>query len=137
MKAPSADMSSQNAYLLVRALALQVRLLTLDQMRRGWFPASKLVSDEATDCADHLVTAGLLERRVVEAHPVIDLKKPLFAWAPGSRHPSASDFQAIADASRMRWNSPHLAVEVFTAWRANERSINRPFTRPQKYWGFF
>ena len=101
-------------FALLRALALQVRALTVDQIRRAWFHESDN-SLAVAGCCDRLVQSDLLQRRTMEAHPLLELNAPLYAWKPRQRHPSAADFRAIADASQSRWNKPHMAVEVIIA----------------------
>jgi hypothetical protein len=101
-------------FALLRALAVQVRAFTVDQIRRGWF-VEKENSRAALECCDRLEQCDLLTRRIMEAHPSIELRSPLYAWKPGQRHPTVTDFRAIAQASQARWNKPHTAVEVFVA----------------------
>ncbi len=105
---------AQCDFALLRALAVQVRALTVDQIRRGWF-VEEQDSHAVIECCDRLERSDLLMRRIMEAHPRIELKSPLYAWKPTQRHPTASDFRAIAQASQARWNKPHTAVQVFVA----------------------
>ena len=101
-------------FALLRALAVQVRALTVDQIRRGCF-LQENSSQAVLECCDRLQRSGLVTRRIMEAHPRIELKAPVYAWKPGQRQPTAADFRAIAQASQVRWNKSHAAEEVVIA----------------------
>lgn len=99
---------------LVRCLALQVRMLTLDQVTRGWFGAAA-ANGEAEEWLTVLIRASFVERRRVEAHPVVRLDRPLLSWRPGLPSPKTKVFEEIAQTSRARWTLPEVPTDVFIA----------------------
>src|SRR5690606_12525927 len=57
-------------------------------------------------------TAGFVEIHRVNAHPLLPVGAPLFAWHPGLDEP---DCERIAAHCRNRWVSPAVAVTVCVA----------------------
>ncbi|MDZ4684003.1 MAG: hypothetical protein SH850_02870 [Planctomycetaceae bacterium] len=100
---------------LLRTIALRVRLVTATQIVRGWFADATNRERSPEDVIARLVTAGLMEHRRTEAHPLLDLRQPLFAWKAGTPEPSDNQLRAIAERSRARWDQPHQSVEVSLA----------------------
>jgi len=99
---------------IVAAIAVRIRLLSAPQVVRGWLSQESSAAELADRVLERLESASLLARHVVEAHPMLELTRPLYAWNVGDRPPSDRRFQSIAAASRARWNLPHRPVEVFT-----------------------
>lgn len=86
---------------LVRALALDVRLATPDQVRRGWgWPPSDSGLRNCRQRLRKLVDAGLLRATMVPSTPMLDLKEPVVVWEPGDPTP---DFDAASHALKSRW----------------------------------
>lgn len=86
---------------LVRALALDVRLATPDQIRRGWgWPDSDSGLRNCRERLKKLVEAGLLRAASVPCTPLLDLTQPVLEWNPGDPTP---DFDAVSHALQSRW----------------------------------
>lgn len=86
---------------LIRALALDVRLATPDQVRRGWgWPPSDSGLRNCRERLRKLVDAGLLRAANVPSTPLLDLKEPVVVWEPGDPSP---DFDAASHALKSRW----------------------------------
>lgn len=106
---------------IARALALQVRMLTVNQIARVWFSDSEHSPDAANDALARLELSGLVESRLFEAHPVIRLTQPLFAWNPGEPPPSSRQLEALAEISRSRWKKQQVPVRTYSATKAGAR----------------
>jgi len=98
---------------LLDALTLRVRLLTLRQVTELWWPTG-----ENQRCArrrlESLAAADLIEIHRVNAHPLLPVTNPLFAWKPGEVEP---DFEQMAGKCRNRWNRPAMPMTVCVAGR--------------------
>ena len=96
---------------LLDALTLRVRLLTLRQVTELWWPTG-----ENQRCArrrlDALAEAQLVEIHRVNAHPLLPVTSPLFAWQPGDAEP---DSEELAEKCQKRWNRPALPMTVCVA----------------------
>jgi hypothetical protein len=113
--------AQREAFLILRAMALQVRMMTPEQIGRGWFSKAAAPQDSAAEVIDCLECAGLIERRVFEARPLIRLTRPLFSWNPGDPSPTLEDFDDLSATSRNRWKEPHEPVEIVTATKTAAR----------------
>jgi len=103
---------------IARALALQVRLLTTEQVAKGWFQDAADPHTSAMNALARLAHAGLIEPLTQEAHPLLPLEQPLFVWNVGDPCPNPLDFVQLAVQSQMRWHKPHVPVSL---WRATKR----------------
>ena len=96
---------------LLDTLTLRVRLLTLRQVTELWWP-----SGDNQRCArrrlDWLSAAKLVEIHRVNAHPLLPVTSPLFAWQPGETEP---DCEQLAESCRERWNKPAVPMTVCVA----------------------
>jgi len=61
---------------ILRAFALQVRLMTVDQIARIWFSNAPTPTEYSRDAVGRLEEAGLLRRQIVEAHPLGGMNGP-------------------------------------------------------------
>lgn len=95
---------------ILRALALQVRFLSLDQVLCGWFESSS--KQNALESMNALVDAGLVCKEVYEIHPPIPLDSPVLSWKPGEPKPSREEFENLASKLENRWTR-RLASEEF------------------------
>lgn len=100
---------------ILRALAVQIRIVSLDQVARGWFPAATNAKAEAMAALCRLEHCDLICRRLVEAHPVIPLPRPMFIWKPTESDPSDDVLEEIAAKSSDRWSDDDAPVEVYYA----------------------
>ena len=96
---------------LLDALTLRVRLLTLRQVTELWWPTG-----ENQRCArrrlECLEVAQLIEIHRVNAHPLLPVTSPLFAWAPGDAEP---DCEQLAARCSQRWSQPAVPMTVCVA----------------------
>lgn len=106
---------------LVRALALQVRLLTARQVLQGWFAAAADPVPETEAALERVALAGFIESLTLEAHPCLTIDQPLFRWCRGDPHPHDEEWDTIADRSRSRWHAEH---EPICVWRATKRAAH-------------
>ena len=95
---------------LLDTLTLRVRLLTLRQVTELWWPTG-----ENQRCArrrlECLATAKLVEIHRVNAHPLLPVRSPLFAWQPGDADP---DCEQLAESCK-RWIRPAVPMTVCVA----------------------
>lgn len=96
---------------LLGVLTLRVRLLTLRQVTELWWPTG-----ENQRCArrrlEGLASAKLIQIHRVNAHPLLPVTSPLFAWAPGDAEP---DCEQLATRCSRRWNRPAVPITVCVA----------------------
>ena len=104
---------------IARALALQVRVMTVPQVAAGWFADTADPRASALTALCRLANAGLVESLTLEAHPLLPLQQPLFVWRAGDPCPNPLDFVVISVQSQARWNRPHVPVAL---WRATKRA---------------
>ena len=100
---------------ILRALAVQIRIASLDQIARGWYPSGTSATAEAKAALCRLEHCGLICRRIVEAQPIVPLPRPIFAWKPADPPPSNEVLEEIAEKSNDRWSSDDVPVEVHYA----------------------
>ena len=94
-----------------RVLTQCVRVLMTEQAAAIWWPentASRTVHRRLAQLARH----GWIERHVINAHPLLPVVKPLFAWSPGDEEPDA---ERIAAVTQNRWTLPAEPTEIVVA----------------------
>jgi hypothetical protein len=96
---PSAQLKERDLDLL-STLALRVRVLSVDQVARTWWPLSPRRDQAVRARLKALESHGWLERFEDRVHPELPLEDPLVTWQPGQVTP---DFSAAASAARGRW----------------------------------
>ena len=96
---------------LLRTLTRRVCILTLDQIASGWWPAIRRLQAVRQQLR-RLEVAGLVEVDCINAHPLLVVDRPLFAWQPGQPDP---DVEVISKATRERWNLPAVPTWVCVA----------------------
>lgn len=102
---------SQRDYDIVQTLTLRVRLLAITQAVSIWWPGQR-TERNARRRLRRLVLAGLLERYIVNAHPLLAPAKPLACWQPQQPPPDA---YALSLRARSRWKQSAAPLEVFAA----------------------
>ncbi len=100
---------------LLRALALQTPCLTFAQIMRGWFEKNEDAHAATEQALGRLAGARLITQRVIEAHPLQILDKPLFTWRPGEAPPGERRLINLALRARERWQATYVATTFFTA----------------------
>src|SRR5262245_40440951 len=78
---------------ILSVLSVRVRLLSLDQIQRTWWPQTTTESDACQRRLQRLRQAGLLVNRQVMAIELAEFSTPLAAWEPGRYVP---DLGALA-----------------------------------------
>ena len=97
---------------ILLTLTHKVRLLSLDQIARSWWPSSSPGAARARLSA----LPALLHRLTLNAHPELTLPGPLFTWRPGLPTPP---FGALSYRLKKRWNQ---AVKPTTVYIASEKA---------------
>jgi len=98
---------------ILETLALRVRLLSLEQITRIWWPAAGSPRPVRRRLR-RLVAGRLVHRVVANVHPPIDISQPLTSWRPGMPRP---DLARLAQPIRDRWQLPAVPTELFHATR--------------------
>lgn len=98
---------------IVETLTRRVRLLSIDQVARIWWPQARS-RRVVRRRLRRLVAAGLIARTIANVHPLFDLRRPLATWSSGEEEP---DFVQVALQARTRWHSPSVPSELFYATR--------------------
>lgn len=102
---------------ILDALTCRVRVLSLEQVARAWWPgASRSAAEERLS---RLSAAGLVEARRFAARPETELVAPLATWQPGRSTP---DFATVSYRAKSRWSEPPVMTACVIA---TERSGNR------------
>ncbi|MGE0761465.1 MAG: hypothetical protein AB7O38_30910, partial [Pirellulaceae bacterium] len=113
--ATAANLTTSAEFAVLRALTLQVRVATADQVARGWFAAADDPLLAAQACLAGLEKQQLTTKRLLEAHPMLPLSTPLFSWKPGQPQPTCAELENLAAKLQARWSEPNVAVEVYLA----------------------
>lgn len=110
------------AFHIVRALTMQVRVLSHDQIARAWFTrATTTASSSAQDVVEELITAKLIQSQHFEVHPLLPLRHPLFAWEAGTAAPTDDQLRLVARESQRRWKDAYVDLELLTATKRAHR----------------
>lgn len=104
---------------ILRTLTLRVRILSIDQLARAWWPDSANARRAARRRLDQLEAAHLVGRRSVLARPMLSLEAPVFVWQPGAEAPEP---EAVSHELRSRWTEAPRATTVYLATR---RTLNQ------------
>lgn len=115
---PSVSPSRNPKREVVAALTQHVRVLTVDQIARTWWPHTQRPRSNALKGLADLEGRGLVETFSMMAQPEIDLPGPVFVWRPGDPEP---DFRAIASRLRARWKRPRRPTDAVIATRRAAR----------------
>ena len=96
---------------IVDALTRRVRRMTLSQIGELWWP--ELGSQKALRTElKRLREGGLLRRTMINAHPRLAIKSPVFFWQPSQTEP---DIHRVAEKVRRRWQYGGEPTEVYWA----------------------
>ena len=96
---------------IVETLTRRVRLLSLEQIARVWWPKLRSLRGVRRRLRS-LSTAGLVARAIVNVHPLLDVRAPLVRWTPGEDPP---DFARIAVLAKGRWQQASTPQQLFLA----------------------
>ena len=105
---------------ILDVLSHRLRVLSLPQIARTWWPKSTHGVADADRRVSVLETAGLLVSRGYMVHPELELTAPLASWRPGLSPPR---FPAIAHAAARRWNEPIQTTRLVAVTLAAARAL--------------
>jgi len=97
---------------IVEALTVKVTVLTLSQIASHWWQPSKRRRENASRRLLAMERSGLLERRLMNGHPLLQATKPLASWQPGC---DAPDPDAVAKLTHARWKEAPIPYVVYSA----------------------
>ena len=80
---------------IVRTLAGDLRMVTLEQAARFWWPGQKRALRSARESVEALCEAGWLNVHTVLSRPVEELDSPLLIWQPNNPDPDFSSLSRI------------------------------------------
>ena len=98
---------------ILQALTSKVRVLSLEQIARAWWPGASGVANARRRLAT-LLEEGLLEFDRVHAQALPELERPLYAWHPQGEQPEP-DYAALSYQLEARWNEPPRVTPVYLA----------------------
>ena len=108
---------------ILDTLCIRVRILSVEQIARTWFGEARNPGSAARRRLKELEGIRFVEKREVLAHPLLDLKKPIFDWEPGEYVlGSGPNFAALAAELRNRWSD--RKPELRTVWKPTETAKN-------------
>jgi len=99
---------------ILETLATKVKLLTVGQVARTWWPKVAEPEAGASRRLRALEGQGLIESIRIVAHPEIDLTGPLICWAPPDPEP---DLGALSYRLNIRWAKPFVVTAAVIATR--------------------
>lgn len=93
-------------------LTRRVRVLTLTQIGRVWWPKAVRPERNAANRMSALEQVGMVQTCMLMAHPEIPLRRPLAKWQPGLPTP---DLKKLARSLRLRWTNSDTATRCVIA----------------------
>ena len=120
---------------LLETLTLRVRVLSIEQAARTWWPKAVDPLKQTNKRMGHLERAGLVQIFTVMARPDLPMKDPLVVWQPGQRVP---DLKRIAGVVAKRARREAVAIPVVMATESTGltfggRGGRRPRTSEQTH----
>jgi len=100
---------------VIQTLTHRVRVLTLDQIARTWFPDGDHPRSNASRRMGVLERTGLLARATILARPELVADVPVLRWFPGH---AAPPFEKLAYGLVSRWTQPAVPTAIFMATRS-------------------
>ena len=105
---------------ILRTLALKVRVLSIDQVARTWWPEVSNPQKRAAARMRELQQGGLIECFSMPARPVPDVSEPLAVWQPGLPTP---DFKSVTHVARKRRDGESKSAALVAASDAGGRQF--------------
>lgn len=100
---------------ILDSLVRRIRVLSVGQVARTWFEATRDPGRFATRRLRLLEQAGLIERYEELVRPELSFKTPLASWKPGRTEPA---FSRLATQLASRWQQPVRRTPVLIATKA-------------------
>lgn len=97
---------------ILDALVHRVRVFSLEQLGRTWWPDSREPKRPAASRLSLLEEEGLVSSYSAMAHPELPLTIPIIRWMPGDYAP---EFGAASYQMRRRWTQPFSTCTCFIA----------------------
>jgi len=104
---------------IVETLALKVRLASLEQIAANWWQVSPRAIQTTRERLKKLEEAGLVERRRVNIHPLLNLSTPVVTWSLNEAEPN---FGQVGYRLRSRWQK---AMQLTTIYLATRMAANQ------------
>lgn len=113
---------------LLETLTQRVRVLSVDQISRTWWPSSTTTATSVARLRQ-LADAGYLSRINLMAHPETPVSQPVCVWHQD--HP-VPDFGAVAWSLNSRWTEPLVSTACVIATRFAGRFFGGHGGRPPR-----
>ncbi len=97
---------------ILEALTRRVRVFSIEQLARAWWPDSKRPTARAQARVRALNVGGFVQIQKGAAHPEIQLTAPLTSWTPNDTRP---DFGALAYRLQSRWTEHPVMLTCVSA----------------------
>ncbi len=107
------DLTSRDLQIL-RALTEHVRVFSIAQIARTWWPDSKNGVQNVGDRLKILAAENLVEIKRAPAHPEIEMIAPVIDWTPGDPQP---DLGSSSYTLQARWNQHPVITGCVSATR--------------------
>lgn len=98
---------------LLESLTRRIRVLSVDQIHRSWWPDSS-TSETTVRRLRQLEHAGYLDRILLMAHPESALSDPILIWKSGEPLPNLG---SVAWQLQSRWPEPLISTDCVIATR--------------------
>jgi len=99
---------------ILDTLTLRIRILTLEQVVRTWWPGYAHGRQAALRRLRELESEGMIQLFEMIAHPELPLEAPVVAWRPRDPEP---DFDKVAYQLAARWTLPPIRHTALIATR--------------------
>lgn len=110
-------------------LTRRVRVLSLEQIARTWWPDSANPTRTAEGRIKSFAAEGLLKIEHAPAHPELDLQNPVAQWSPGDEDP---DHGATSYRLQSRWRLHPILTPCISASRLAAARFGGYGGRPPK-----
>lgn len=97
---------------ILDTLSRRVRLLSLCQIARFWWNASRSSETNAQARIRSLEQAGWVSSHVVMVHPILEMTHPVFSWIPGQSFPA---YHSLSYQLVCRWNQEPIRMKIYIA----------------------
>lgn len=114
---------------LFDALTRRVRLLSLAQVARTWWPQASRPARAAETRLRALAEDGLIGLSRELAHPELDLETPVISWTPGEAEPN---FGSASFKLQSRWSSDPVRTLCVSATHLAARRFGGYGGRPSR-----
>ncbi len=114
---------------ILEALTQRVRVFSILQIARTWWPDSKNGVQNASDRLKILAAENLVEVNRAPAHPEIQMVAPILDWTPGDPQP---DLGSSSYKLQSRWNQHPIMTVCVSATRTAMNRLGGHGGRPPR-----